>query len=202
MFQVDNVSKPPFLDPVSFSLTKGDVLVVSGVSGSGKSVLLRVLADLDPHDGEVRLAEKAQADWKATQWRKKVMWFPAETAWWEDSVAAHFPEKEAKNAQAWWFSALDKLFLPANILKKSVDKLSSGEKQRLALIRGLIERPQVLLLDEITANLDPESTLAVEALISEYLSEQQACAVWVSHDPQQAERVGTQQLELGREFNA
>jgi len=201
MFQVDNVSKHPFLKPVSFSLVAEDVLVVFGVSGSGKSVLLRALADLDPHEGGVRLVDKAQADWKATQWRKKVMWFPAETAWWEDSVAAHFPDMQAKNAQAWWLSALDKLSLPSSILKKSVDKLSSGEKQRLALIRGLIESPRVLLLDEITANLDPESTLAVEALISEYLSEQQACAIWVTHDPQQAKRMGTQHLELSRDSN-
>lgn len=199
MFQVDNLSKRPFLNPVSFSLAASEVLVVSGVSGSGKSVLLRALADLDPHEGDVHLAGKAQAGWKVTQWRKKVMWFPAETAWWEDSVAAHFPETDTKNGQAWWLSALEKLSLPSSILKKSVDKLSSGEKQRLALIRGLIERPQVLLLDEVTANLDPKSTLAVEALISEYLSEQQACAVWVTHDPQQAKRVASQQLELSRD---
>lgn len=199
MFQVDTLSKRPFLNPVSFSLAVNEVLVVSGVSGSGKSVLLRALADLDPHEGRVFLDEKEQADWKATKWRKKVMWFPAETAWWEDSVAAHFPESNPKNTQAWWSSAIEKLSLPASILRQSVDKLSSGEKQRLALIRGLIEKPQVLLLDEITANLDPKSTLAVEALILEYLSEHQACAVWVTHDPQQAERVASQKIELGRE---
>ncbi|MDG4813306.1 ATP-binding cassette domain-containing protein [Hydrogenovibrio sp. 3SP14C1] len=199
MFQVDQLSKCPYLKPVSFSLAAEEVLVLSGVSGSGKSVLLRAIADLDPHDGDVRLEDKPQSNWKVTQWRKKVMWFPAETAWWEDSVATHFPEIHAKSRQDWWLSALDKLYLPSSILKKPVDKLSSGEKQRLALIRGLIEMPQVLLLDEVTANLDPESTLAVESLISEYLIEQQACAIWVTHDPQQAKRIGSQQLELHRD---
>lgn len=198
MFRAEELGIPSLLAPISFRLDAQEVLMVSGVSGSGKSLLLRALADLEPHSGQAWLDSKEQAAFPSPVWRRRVMWFPAETAWWEDAVLAHYPPAAIENDQAWLLSGLSALGLSKSILKQPVAALSSGEKQRLALLRGLAFRPKVLLLDEVTANLDPNTTLAVEALVQAYLAEVGGCAVWVSHDPAQSERLASRQLTLSK----
>ena len=81
-------------------------------------------------------------------------------------------------------------------MEQPVARLSSGEKQRLALMRLLANRPQVLLLDEPTANLDPENTRRVEAVITEYRRAHKAVVIWVSHDPEQVTRVANRYYEM------
>ena len=82
------------------------------------------------------------------------------------------------------------------ILDKPVMQLSSGERQRLALLRLLSNRPRVLLLDEPTANLDPENTRRIEALVTEYRREHDAAVIWVSHDTEQVKRVANRHFQL------
>ena len=91
---------------------------------------------------------------------------------------------------------LDHIGLSGDVLEQPVARLSSGEKQRLALMRLLSNRPQVLLLDEPTANLDPVNTERVEAVIAEYLRVHQAAVIWVSHDPEQVARVASRYFEM------
>jgi ABC-type lipoprotein export system ATPase subunit len=76
-----------------------------------------------------------------------------------------------------------------------VRALSTGEKQRLALIRALVLEPPLLLLDEPTGPLDPETTGEVEAVLTERLKA--GCAIiLVTHDPRQAERLGAAQRTM------
>lgn len=190
MFDVLDIAVSQRLQPVNFHLDPTEILVLTGRSGVGKTVLLRALADLDPHEGEVKLHQQTQTETRPEVWRQWVMWFAAETAWWLEDIAAHFSTKICPNIdQAWLNSALEKLHLSPDILKKFPRECSTGEKQRLALLRGLIHQPQVLLLDEITANLDTETTQAVEQLIFDYVTEHQACAIWVTHDTAQQHRL-------------
>jgi ABC-type multidrug transport system ATPase subunit len=77
-----------------------------------------------------------------------------------------------------------------------VAELSTGERQRLALLRLLTNQPRALLLDEPTASLDPESTVAMERLISDYRQQHQAAVLWVSHQPEQIKRVCVRHLRL------
>jgi phosphate-transporting ATPase len=86
-----------------------------------------------------------------------------------------------------------RLGLPADADGWPMTRPSSGERLRLALVRALMNRPRVLLLDEPTAALDAASVSLVEALISDELSAGLA-VVWVSHDPAQVTRVARRRL--------
>ncbi len=174
--------------PLSLSLQPGDNLVLSAPSGTGKTLLLRALADLDVHDGRISLQGKDQSAYPPAEWRSRVAYLPAESAWWAETVGEHFTDSDAVD----WAQ----LGFEDSVLGWSVSRLSSGERQRLAILRMMLKQPRVLLLDEPTANLDDENTALVEALIAAYLQEQQAAAIWVSHDRAQHHRIGARLMML------
>ena len=178
-----SIKKLSFLHcgPVDLQINASEIIGLSGASGSGKSLLLRALADLDEHTGVVLLDDINQQSIEAHLWRRKVALLSAETSWWFDTVEAHFSALSEQQLQALGF--------PADCLHWSVSRLSSGEKQRLGLLRLLENRPEVLLLDEPTANLDKQSTGLFEQFVQQYLEENSACAIWVSHDTQQLNKV-------------
>lgn len=75
-------------------------------------------------------------------------------------------------------------------------RASTGERQRLALLRLLSNRPEALLLDEPTAALDPKNVAAVETLVADYRREHQVPVLWVSHDPEQIARVANRHFRV------
>ena len=180
------ISNLQFLDwePVSFSVAPGEIVGLYGASGSGKSLLLRALADLDVHSGEVELGGVSCASMPAAQWRQKVAMLPAESRWWFGTVGEHF-ESEAVDL-------VSKLGFSAEVFGWEVARLSVGERQRLALARLLARDPEFLLLDEPTANLDGKATRLVEELILET----GLAAIWVSHDVEQLERVAGRRFSM------
>lgn len=167
---------------VSLAVPAGQVICVSGPSGSGKSRLLRAVADLEPHGGEISLNGTAQGAVPAHQWRRRVVMVPADSQWWFDEVSAHFPEGAGERLPA-------ALGFSAEVMGWSVSRLSSGERQRLALWRALAQEPQALLLDEPTANLDGDSTINVENWLLGEIRRRQIATLWVAHDPAQIQRV-------------
>ncbi|VAW67016.1 hypothetical protein MNBD_GAMMA08-1362 [hydrothermal vent metagenome] len=178
--------------PINFQLNETQILGISGASGSGKSRLLRALADLDEHSGEIQLNELNQQKIAAHLWRKKVALLSAETSWWFDSVGEHFSDLNEIDLAALGFTK--------DSLQWSVARLSSGEKQRLGLLRLLQNKPSVLLLDEPTANLDKHNTKIFENFVVQYLQKQSASAIWVGHDIEQLQRICQQKyfLENGK----
>jgi len=170
------------LSNVSLRIPGGQVVCLSGPSGSGKSRLLRAVADLEPHGGRISLGDTAQLDVPAHQWRSRVVMVPADSQWWFDEVGGHFPD-DAKERLP---SALG---FPLEVMGWSVSRLSSGERQRLALWRALALQPEALLLDEPTANLDGDSTEAIETWLLNEIRSRQIAVLWVAHDPGQIHRV-------------
>jgi UDP-glucose/iron transport system ATP-binding protein len=177
--------------PFTFSVGAGECLAITGASGAGKTVMLRMIADLDPHEGTVVFDGTDRATLPAPQWRGLAALVPARSGWWDDTVAAHFhPENEvARRALA------ADLLLPEALFARSIEEASTGERQRLALMRALLGEPRLLLLDEPTASLDPESTGAVEAVISRRLAAG-TTVIWVTHDAAQASRIGDTTLHM------
>lgn len=195
---IDSAAKTPFFEIKNFKakgmpeaidllLEPKDICMVSGVSGSGKSQFFKALADLIEYQGTAQLQQQSLEKTCPETWRAQVMYFPAETAWWEDVMALHF-ETEPN------IETLEKIGLTQDLLQSNPDALSSGEKQRFALLRGLQYAPKILLLDEITANLDPKSEELVEAMITQYVQQNQTAALWISHDPDQTQRMATNTL--------
>jgi ABC-type iron transport system FetAB ATPase subunit len=169
------------LGPFSFALEPGACLAITGRSGSGKSLLLRMIADLDPHQGEAWLDGKPRAGMAAPAWRRQVVYCAAESGWWHRDVAAHFPAPPPLALAAG-------LGLPAAIFSQEMRLCSTGERQRLSLLRALALAPPVLLLDEPAGPLDPESTARLEALLRDRLRAG-AAIILVTHDPRQAARM-------------
>ncbi len=175
------------IEPVSLQITAGECVGLSGDSGSGKSRLLRAIADMDEHHGDAMLDGEAAAAMPASDWRRQVALLPAESQWWEDKVSDHFADTQTD---------LTRLGFTAHSMHWEVNRCSSGEKQRLAILRSLANRPRVLLLDEPTANLDPDNTIRVEYIIREYLDNNGACCIWVSHNRLQLQRVADREFEF------
>ncbi|MGB5834715.1 MAG: ATP-binding cassette domain-containing protein [Thiohalocapsa sp.] len=199
---------PRLLRPVDLSIDAGALLFVSGPSGSGKSLLLRAIADLDPNEGDAFVGELARSRLRASEWRRRVGLLPAESGWWNETVGAHFriPEsdwpkddsdrREQAPSEPALTDRLGQLGFDADVLCWTVSRLSTGERQRLALARLLANGPEALLLDEATANLDPSSRTHVERVVNDYRQKMAAAVLWVSHDPEQRARLSDRSLVI------
>ncbi|GAB2183401.1 ABC transporter ATP-binding protein [Roseibium sp. LAB1] len=174
--------KTPLIGPIDLSLHAGEAVAMSGPSGAGKSLFLRAIADLDESTGHVALEGTERESIPAPEWRRKVAYVPAESGWWADRVRDHFTQTDDLPV------LLQQVGL-ADALPWEVSRLSTGERQRLALVRALQAAPQVLLLDEPTSALDPPSVKLVETLLKHQLAANRALLI-VSHDPGQPERLG------------
>ena len=180
-----------FGGPFDFSLLAGECVAIQGPSGAGKSVLLRMLADLDPHEGEVLLDGQASSAMPAPAWRAQVVYQAAEPAWWEASAGQHFTAAQRGLVR----EAMAALDLAPALLDVEIDRLSTGERQRLALVRSLACAPRVLLLDEPTAALDPASVARAEALLAARVADGMTLLI-VTHSADQARRLAQRVFHL------
>lgn len=181
--------EPALLAPVDLDVENGTCISITGLSGSGKSVLLRAICDLDPVEGEVSLNDQDRENMSGPDWRTRVAYVPADSGWWHDRTGAHFSDPEAA------LPIITSFGLPEDALDWPVQQLSTGERQRLSMARALVRNPEVLLLDEPTSGLDPETTEKVEAVLRERLAAGNSI-VLVTHDPEQRNRLASQHYEM------
>ncbi|MBV6321314.1 ATP-binding cassette domain-containing protein [Duganella violaceipulchra] len=181
----------PLAGPFSFDLAAGECLTISGASGAGKSLLLRMLCDLDPNTGEALLDGLPRSGMGAPAWRAGVVYQPAEAAWWLPTAGDHFKPAQMARVR----ELLPQLNLSPALLEADISRLSTGERQRMALVRSLACKPQVLLLDEPTAALDPVAVAATERLLQKELDAGLAI-ILVTHSEAQAQTLGHRSMTM------
>lgn len=186
----------PILDDVSFEIRDAPRTIVLGPNGAGKSVLLKLCHGLlRPQAGTIRWSGGTPDETR----RRQGMVFQRPVLL-RRSVAGNL--KHALGIRgipaAQRVSLVDQALQAAglaSIARQSARTLSGGEQQRLAIARAWVLRPEVLLLDEPTANLDPEATRAIEELILAFESTG-ARIIMTTHDIGQARRLASEILFL------
>jgi len=190
MLKIENLNQEFMtFGPVSFYVRKKEIVGIIGESGAGKSILLKAIADMLPHDGKIFLDAVEQQDIKARDWRKQVALLPSEVVFWNHKIKDDLKTADHEVIKKFGFN-------PEEILEKNTDDLSSGEKQRIGLLRIFENRPKVLLLDEPSANLDEKNKIILEEIVLDYIESNNASAVWVAHDPLQLERVSSKIFQI------
>lgn len=193
------------LQPTDFSLNRADRVSITGSSGSGKSVFLRALALLDaPTSGQILWNNQPIANAQIPHYRSHISYLSQRPALLEGTVEDNlrFPfSLKTLRTRSFDLQAVTRLLehagKNADFLAKNAGDLSGGESQVVSLIRTLQLNPEVLLLDEPTAALDPTSSRDVEALISAWYAADNARAyIWVSHDLDQARRMSAIHLHM------
>lgn len=187
------------LDSLSADLPAGATAIV-GPSGAGKSTLLRLLNRLvDPDAGSVAFRDQPLSGYEPRALRRRVSLVSQLPALLEGTVrdnlayAAHLAGKGLDCERCLGLAGLGPEFA-----SRPVEELSVGEQQRVMLGRALAQEPAVLLLDEPTAALDHASRDAVEATLARLRRELEISFVLVSHDPEQARRLGDWVIRLER----
>lgn len=174
------------LKEINLVVEKGEDLVVSGPSGSGKSTLLKLLGSLlTPTSGQVLFEGRPVSDREPTEYRKEVSYcFQSPQLFGEtvsDNLRFPYEIRQQRFNEERSRELLMQVGLAETFLTKSINDLSGGEKQRVALIRHLQFMPKVLLLDEVTSALDRQSSLQIRGFLKQIQAEYQLTLIRVTH---------------------
>jgi ATP-binding cassette subfamily C protein len=196
------------LEDFSLTLPGGKAIVLMGKSGCGKSTLVKLLAGLyQPQSGNIRVGKYNLSDLSLDSVRQQVVLVPQDSHFWSRSIVENFrlgaPHATFEEiVSACQLAAADEFIsqLPdkyQTILGEFGANLSGGQRQRLAIARAMINNPPVLILDESTANLDPESETQV--LDNLFAHRRGKTTILISHRPQITQRADwVVMLERGR----
>jgi putative ABC transport system ATP-binding protein len=195
------------VDGVSFKIGAGDFVALLGASGSGKSSLLNLIAGLDrPTSGAVivqgkDLAQLSRQELANHRLRTVGMVFqsfnliPSMTLMENVELPMRFAEVDRGQRNALARQALDRVGLTARMAHRP-SELSGGEQQRASLARALINRPQVLLADEPTGNLDSRNGTEIMNFIREFNQTLGMTIIMVTHERSLAERYAKRMIFL------
>lgn len=191
------------LDNVGFYMEEELVYAVLGPSGSGKSTLLRMINRLDdPSSGKVTLDGKDVREIPVLELRRKVGYVFQLPFMFEGTIldnilygpdlAGKDRDEEQEKVEKYlpWFG-FDK-----SILERDPSRLSVGEKQRICILRAIMNEPEILLLDEPTASLDPTSAVRILDLVKEINKKSGTQILMVTHIPEHARKIADRVIVL------
>ncbi|MGN1271691.1 MAG: ATP-binding cassette domain-containing protein [Lactobacillus sp.] len=193
LLELKNVSltidDKPIINNLSLKIKQNDYLTITGPSGSGKSTTLKLIADLiSPTSGNIYFNDKDINEYRPTEYRKQVSYCFQQPVLFgktvKDNLEFPFSIRNLPFDQEKAINALKNVLLDSSYLNKNITELSGGEKQRIALIRNVLFKPKVLLLDEITTGLDEKSKNIVHDFINDIYS-QGTTIIQVTHDSEE-----------------
>lgn len=180
------------LKDITLSFNHGDYISVVGTSGSGKSTFLKLCCHLvSPTEGIILFRSKSIMEHNPMELRKNIAYCFQTPYLFGETVVDNITFPYHLRNITVDLRRVEELFVLFNLdkeyLGKSIKNLSGGEKQRIALIRTLLFKPEILLLDEVTSALDVENTIIVENVMKS-LSHEGTTIIWVTHNPEQSKR--------------
>jgi putative ABC transport system ATP-binding protein len=184
------------LKGVSLEIDKGEMVCVMGPSGSGKSTMLNIIGCLDaPDEGDVKIGEKMVCGLSRAELarvRSAYIGFifqsfnlmPVLNVYENIEFPLYLKDIQLtkKERQARIMRLIDEVGLKDYIRHKP-DELSGGQRQRVAIARALVTRPEIILADEPTANLDSHTAISILELMKKLNQEEKALFVFSTHDP-------------------
>lgn len=192
--------KDEIIKGINLTVKKGDCISIVGKSGSGKSTFLKMLSDLiSPTEGVIYYNGKDYKEINPIELRRKISYciqIPylfGERVY--ENLTFPFEIRNTSVDEDEILKLLELLKLDKGYLNKKVDALSGGEKQRIALIRNLLYKPDILLLDEVTSGLDKENTKIVQALIKK-INEEGMTILWITHDMDQSKSIFNKRVHI------
>lgn len=159
----------PVLDDVSFSVPRGRVLAIVGPNGAGKTTLLRALIGAVPYEGTIRWAEPV-----------RIGYVPQKLV--ETDIPLSVEEFLAMKCPGEYGECLETVGLPRTLLGQTLGTLSGGELQRVLIAWAIVDRPQVLLFDEPTSNVDTGSQDVIYRTLRHLREELRITVLLVTHD--------------------
>lgn len=180
------------LTDINFSIENGEKVSISGPSGSGKSTILKLISGLiSPTAGKIKFKNQDIAALPFVDYRKKVSYCFQTPSLFGDTVKENFEFPAQIRGEKPDFELINQYLAEVRLegldLNKRINSLSGGEKQRVALIRHLIYTPEVLLLDEVTASVDNETSDIIWQWLFKQAAEKQITLIWVSHKQNEVE---------------
>lgn len=181
---------------IELSVTDGEILFVTGASGSGKTTLLKVLTgELDQTGGEVILPPRVKFVAPVFQelrlLNKKSC---EENLWVSFDSSVHGSKKDFQSE----IDELTRVFGVADRIKMKTENANGGLKQKVAIIRALLTRPDILVLDEPTSSLDSENAQKLFDVLSFYNRKRGLTVVWATHNKELVKRFSGRIVHLDR----
>jgi len=198
------------LSQVSFDINAGDYIGIVGPNGSGKTTLVKALLGLVPFEGTIRFLGESLSDFTST---KHIGYLPQKMSFLDQRFPAtakeivvsgvycrkKFPKRLSQNDYKAAAEAMEILGV-SNLSERPIGRLSGGQQQRILLARALVHHPQLLILDEPTVALDPQSRESFYATVKKLNKENGVTVLLVSHDVGSVGQYASKLLYLDREI--
>ncbi|MFW6237923.1 MAG: ABC transporter ATP-binding protein, partial [Halanaerobiales bacterium] len=202
MFELKNVKFKGILYIQDLLIEGGEITCIVGKSGGGKTTLLKLLNNMiSPDSGIIRYRGRDLEDYDPLALRREVLMLPQNPVMFPGTIRDNFcrtldyTESDFSGEES-FHMLLDKVGLEMD-LDSRADRLSGGEKQRVALARVLLLEPEVLLLDEPSSSLDEDTEAAIIRMVVDYIGEKEGTLVMVTHSRSVAGRYGDVIITLG-----